>query len=544
MADELLPGMPCPVCGATEHPALGRQPHGETAPESGASLNVLSAEFPREAAGMVNEPPVGSAAEPDPTGYRQRMNAIESSLTALEEWELQIQEARGNHQQAKERAAMAEALLKTEETGLQERRDVHGELAVICAEKQEQRDRAFQDLDGCLRLQEVSSLRQFSDEIAGMDQRHAGLSREAERLEKELGDARNRLNGLAQRRDSLGRETARLEAEAKGLTERTGALADKLREKLIGMPVETTSDPSALSRLLAETEDRLRKHAVRFAENTRAWNACQADLRGLETQVAMLGDRHSVLEKAHAAELAALKGELERHCFGSTEEAETAILSETVLAELETAISEYARKKQQAEDECRRIAMRLDGRSLTEDEWIAAKNGWQTADEKRKAATAAHEIARNACVVLKERNLRWQDLAARAETLSKQSGMLGQIQKVLKGDRGRDNSFIDYVAEARLRQIAAAASVMLHDMTRGKFELVLDTESGFLIRDFANGGLYRPVSSLSGGETFLTSLALALALSAQIQLKGQCPAGVFLPGTRDSARSMRNYSTR
>jgi hypothetical protein len=56
--------------------------------------------------------------------------------------------------------------------------------------------------------------------------------------------------------------------------------------------------------------------------------------------------------------------------------------------------------------------------------------------------------------------------------------------------------------------------------------LELADECEFVIRDDFNGCQRRPVSTLSGGETFLTSLALALALSSKIQLKGQ-PLGFF-----------------
>ena len=47
------------------------------------------------------------------------------------------------------------------------------------------------------------------------------------------------------------------------------------------------------------------------------------------------------------------------------------------------------------------------------------------------------------------------------------------------------------------------------------------------MRDNFNGGERRSIDTLSGGETFLTSLSLALALSSQIQLKGSAPLEFF-----------------
>lgn len=83
------------------------------------------------------------------------------------------------------------------------------------------------------------------------------------------------------------------------------------------------------------------------------------------------------------------------------------------------------------------------------------------------------------------------------------------------------------MAEEQLEQVTAIAAERLQRLTRHRYSLELDSQGGFLIRDDANGGVRRPVATLSGGETFLTSLSLALALSAQIQLRGEYPLRFF-----------------
>jgi exonuclease SbcC len=82
-------------------------------------------------------------------------------------------------------------------------------------------------------------------------------------------------------------------------------------------------------------------------------------------------------------------------------------------------------------------------------------------------------------------------------------------------------SLTSFVLAARLEAVAARASVRLARMTSGRFSLVHSDEVvdgrqrsglGLAVRDVWTG-TERPTSSLSGGETFMTALALALGLA-------------------------------
>jgi len=73
-----------------------------------------------------------------------------------------------------------------------------------------------------------------------------------------------------------------------------------------------------------------------------------------------------------------------------------------------------------------------------------------------------------------------------------------------------------YIVGKLLRTLVANANVYLKDLTESKYQLGLDSKEELIIRDLSNGGAERSVKGLSGGETFVISLSLALALSSAI----------------------------
>lgn len=98
------------------------------------------------------------------------------------------------------------------------------------------------------------------------------------------------------------------------------------------------------------------------------------------------------------------------------------------------------------------------------------------------------------------------------ETLS-QLDTIYKLQSLLKGKK-----YVQFLAKYNLDYVCKSASKLLLEMSRGSFELVMDSEGEFLIRDYKSGGITRSPQTLSGGEIFLVSMALALALSTKIQL--------------------------
>jgi exonuclease SbcC len=128
------------------------------------------------------------------------------------------------------------------------------------------------------------------------------------------------------------------------------------------------------------------------------------------------------------------------------------------------------------------------------------------------AAVVADALARGQAVRdrLAERcaeAARLRDDRARAEETQQVARMLGGLL--------RSDGFPRWLVASALDVLVADASASLAELSGGQFELT-HADGEFLVVDHADADAHRPVKTLSGGETFQASLALALALSAQM----------------------------
>jgi exonuclease SbcC len=168
------------------------------------------------------------------------------------------------------------------------------------------------------------------------------------------------------------------------------------------------------------------------------------------------------------------------------------------------------------------LADKINDRSLTENEWLEIQN---IRDEKTKELEILTENSiklGEEVKTISEKLIYKKELLNKREKLDHKLSLLIDLEKLFKGKK-----FVEFVATNQLKYVSIEACKKLKEITCGQYGLEVDGDGKFLIRDYKNGGAKRDASTLSGGETFVASLSLALALSAQIQLKGTAPLELF-----------------
>jgi exonuclease SbcC len=146
-----------------------------------------------------------------------------------------------------------------------------------------------------------------------------------------------------------------------------------------------------------------------------------------------------------------------------------------------------------------------------------------TRDAASKAFDAAQAAATTALARFTQLQKLQSDLAAegrRLDALEKETAPLRELAEAFTGRTYHRIDLETFAISTLFDRVLEAANLRLAPMTRARYSLVRETEGrgnarrglGIAVEDTYTGR-QRPTSTLSGGETFIAALALALGLS-------------------------------
>ncbi|MFD4985038.1 AAA family ATPase [Streptomyces sp. NPDC058374] len=337
----------------------------------------------------------------------------------------------------------------------------------------------------------------------------AGLEAETRRLTAEHDEARaaaERLHAVRRGLDAAEQEHERRLAD-RHAAERRAAARATLRDSLVREQdalAEELEQARGGASGVAERARQLEERATLLTEAADAARAAEESAARLKDADARLADAayragFDTPEQAAAAVLDDAGHRQLQHLIDARQLEEAEVRS----ALADPATADAARREpagpDAADDRARRGDLRLRAAAAAEE--AAARDGAALDTLSRQATAEARRLG-----PLREE----YDRVARLASLAAGTSVENERRMRLES----------YVLAARLEQVAAAATVRLHRMSGGRYTLVHTADrsgrgrSGLGLRVVdAWTGRERDTATLSGGETFFASLALALGLA-------------------------------
>ncbi|MGN0145043.1 MAG: SbcC/MukB-like Walker B domain-containing protein [Clostridium sp.] len=208
--------------------------------------------------------------------------------------------------------------------------------------------------------------------------------------------------------------------------------------------------------------------------------------------------------------------------FNSKEDAEKSLVSREELVRLKEEVESYRENISKIQGAIGSLKEKIGERSISREQYDNHKLLKNLKSEEVKKVNEEIIRLKDEVIRIGDKLKEQKGLLEEKGRLEHKLGILKDLEKLFKGKK-----FVEFVAAHQLKYISLEASRRLKEITHGVYGLEVDENGKFIIRDYKNGGAKRDASTLSGGETFLASLSLALALSAQIQLKGTAPLELF-----------------
>lgn len=303
------------------------------------------------------------------------------------------------------------------------------------------------------------------------------------------------------------------ELEAVSLTARDGLAADlnSARETAAALDATVT----AMGETIAAARGDHPTVADRVAVATAQRDAARACRAARATAARAVEDRDAAVAERDARLAASV--------FTDADDAAAALRDDRVVRELVDRIGAHDAALAATRQRALELELELAGAPDEPVDLAASQATVDAADATRSTAIAAERDAQNVAARLRDLLVQADDAYAAVAAHAEEAEAVRRLADTVAG-RAPNTMKMDletFVLAAELEEIVAAANVRLGEMSAGRYTLhhtdaraARGAASGLGIEVLdAHTGRLRPPQSLSGGETFLASLALALGLA-------------------------------
>jgi exonuclease SbcC len=332
-------------------------------------------------------------------------------------------------------------------------------------------------------------------------ERYRQAVKKRDEVEKELLKARGEADRLSQESRALEQQADQVVSRMREADQELAELQERIAK------VTTEPDPAKERARLAKRKleiERATKEAEEAERKTAAaFSSAQKALEELE---------RTAQDSTRAALEAQKKLQTAIRSAGFKEEkvARQAALPPEEVERIEQDIATYRKERHAAEQRSAELESDLGGELVSEQEQQRAEE--ELAERRRDYETALGKKAELESE-LKELERRIERASQLWEQKKAWDGELATYKR-LSGDL-RSEHFQAYLLEEAFRELVTGASVRLENLS-GRYTLEYQQDA-FHVLDHDNARERRSADTLSGGETFLASLALALELSEQVQ---------------------------
>ncbi len=538
-------GEPCLVCGATEHPFADiMEPEGEEliqAAESALKNAKTEAQAAQEQLQALQTKHIQTE-----QNERNTVDQIETCAAEIEtlraeaaklltEWQefypdtdisaewiaeqiaeadiaiADIVEADQAHTQAQHACQMAtqrlencESNIKSENQSLDEAeaqlRNVSSDVETLRVDIASTENRFWELLPRIFHgVVPKEAVQQFSEKIEKVETHKDKLDTtqtDLKLLDAKIEADQNSLENLRQDRDNLQAEIDEYRREG-------AAFLNVVRAKTGGLETE-----DAINAAIDELEKRLQLKNTERDEATQQLQESQTLLTQKQTTHVHCENQYKEASEKLKTARDAYFQKLSEAGFDSPEAHDNAFRDDSQLQELTDQIDAYEDEKQQLEIEIATLRTRFeetpfDPEALGRIEVQAAEIGEQLQAAQQEVGAQQQRID-NLKDALEKREALGSEIAAAEVELTRWK----RLREIIPA-----NDLRDFALEIMFRQMGNLANDQLKYLTSERYQLKVEGIGDLTVIDRWNANEERPVETLSGGESFLTSLALALALA-------------------------------